>query len=82
MKNFPENDCHFLLQFDLAFGSRQVLLFEWRMNLRLYNPYLTFCKASAPVRVREPPAGPKKIQKYRRSGRFWQNFGDFMIGPG
>ena len=40
--------------------------------LRVISKY-TSGKASAPVRVREPPAGPQKFEKDRRRGRFSDN---------
>ena len=42
--------------------------------LRVISKYIPG-KANAPVRVREPPAGPQKFKKDRRRGRFSENFG-------
>ena len=42
--------------------------------LRVISKYMSG-NASAPVRVREPPAGAQKFEEDRRRGRFSENFG-------
>ena len=48
--------------------------------LRVISKYIPG-EASAPVRVREPPAGPQKFEKDRRRGRFSENFGHITTWP-
>ena len=48
--------------------------------LRVISKYIPG-KANAPVRVREPPAGPQKFKKDRRRGRFSENFGHITTWP-
>ena len=47
-----------------------MLLFDRESNLRLYELYGILLMENAPFRVREPPAGPKKLSYISPEGTF------------